>query len=195
MGIETTEKNHWPDPFEDDEGLREWYVGPSDEIEATAEFINKIPESEWSIPEEYASDEIDKAWRFENLGWRERVDEMLSPWVIFIDHVSETEKFLRKSVEGEGLVVSGDTLGLKRLDDYRSVTSNKINDEQVLDHLKSLRRGFVSLLSLEAMRELEIERVPEIRPEDTENVRHLVEMFNRKYGGLSPGDERLVKFE
>lgn len=196
MSIETGVSNHWPSPEDDREGLREWYVGPSDEIEATAELIAKIPEGEWSIPEEYASEHIDKVWRFKNLSWTERVDQVLSPWVVFINHATETEKFLRKSYEsmekGEGMIVNGDTLGLERLDDYRSVTSNRVSDEQVLDHLKSLRRGFITLLSKPARKELGVKRLPKVKPEDMENVRHFVNMFNRKYGGLPLGCSRFI---
>jgi len=210
--LEATENNFFP-PFDIDREDLYKYVRPDVEIEATSELIDKIPEGEWSIPEAYKSRYTERDWELswgyqENdfikaepsrAKWIKRTDNMILPWVKFIDRVRECEEFFEKNrillKQGKGFIVNGDTKIFEMHEDYRSVTSPKVKMDQIPSHLNSLHRAFVSLLSLTARKKLGIERVPEIRSEDTNNVRHLVNMFNQKYGGLPYGYERLVDFE
>ena len=197
--LETNERNFVPhDRFEID---HDRYSGPGVEIEATFELIDKIPKGEWTIPETYKSEHTERTWPLDwsskensfiktppsRLDWVERTDKMLIPWVVFIDKVALREKFYKKNEEMEGAIVDGDTISDSMHEDYRSVTYARVDKKQVSKHLKSLRRGFITLLSKSARKEQGVKRLPKVKPEDMENVRHLVDMFNRKYGGLPFG--------
>ena len=179
--IEARERGFMPSPYDYKDIFRDRYYGPDVDFEETFKLIGKIPEGEWAVPEPYKSEDADK---------------ILTRWVVFIDRVTTCEEDYRinekRMKEGKGIIVDGDTQKHKLHNDYRSVTSARVKKRQVLKHLKSVRKGFITLLSKSARKELGVKRLPKVKPEDIENVKHLVDMFNQKYGGLPYGYCRVI---
>lgn len=110
----------------------------------TKKFVEKMEEEQWSLPLPY--EERDTP---ENM--QKKADRLLGRWVSFI-HTAYSGYMITKRYEEQGLL-SGDLYKLQMFTYFNKVSESLVGDD-MLDYMRSARRGFAVLLSNKALENL-----------------------------------------